>query len=70
MLGKCVYYSYDFSEKAANWTQARQKCSGAYAGAKLASIKDQAAQDAFYSNDIMLPQRGPENLKKSRQKNS
>ena len=51
MLGKCVYYSYDFSEKADNWTQARQKCSGAYAGAKLASIKDQAAQDAFYSND-------------------
>ena len=49
MLGKCVYYSYDFSEKADNWTQARQKCNGAYAGAKLAAIKDQAAQDAFYS---------------------
>ena len=57
MLGKCVYYSYDFTEKADNWTQARQKCSGAYAGAKLASIKDQAAQDAFYSNNDLIMHR-------------
>ena len=49
VLDKCVYYSYDFDEKAHNWTEAQLKCRALPQGANLATIKSKAENDAFYS---------------------
>ena len=46
-LGRCLYYSGDFYDQAHNWTEAKSKCRAM--GSTLASVRDQADQDEFYS---------------------
>ena len=46
VLGRCLYYSTDFQDRAHNWTEAKTKCQAL--GSTLASVRDQADQDEFY----------------------
>jgi hypothetical protein len=54
ILGRCIYYSPMFTDYAFNWTEAREKCRSVLPGATLASIRDQADQDAFYGRTIAI----------------
>ena len=54
---RCIYNSYDFNDNVHTWNEASSRCRSLLDGATLASIRNEADQHAFNSNNIIdVPQ--------------
>ena len=49
--GRCIFNSDSISEKAENWLAAKDRCKELDENSNLASIRDQADQDAFQGTE-------------------